>query len=354
MEWLEFKEAKRNIHFDDLGKYFSALSNEAFLKEQQYGWLVLGVRNDGSVCGSTYRSDSVELQRLKHEIASQTYGRLTFEAIYAINHLHGRVVMFQIPPASPGKPTDWKGHWYGRNGESLVPLSLSKLQRIISGSNELTEVDRFGNHLIDYDNWRYDGKDTAVYLPNADFVIRIEEAEQIYGAGNYWWGTLLHEKPIVLSYRLMCKGQEVHRVLVLLFRNECLKIPFPNIKTLAYPREMRSDYRTAYYADVFYYQRDSIVYKVLHHIRASETQIPVTAPSSPIESQIKPPIIRLPFLIVEDSLEADLLMNRIDEGLAKFNLENASQIASITSGDEKKRMEIEELFSWWVHRLWDN
>ena len=26
-EWLEWKQAKRNFHFDELGKYFSALSN---------------------------------------------------------------------------------------------------------------------------------------------------------------------------------------------------------------------------------------------------------------------------------------------------------------------------------------
>ena len=262
--------------------------------------------------------------------------------------------MFQIPPASPGTPTDWKGHWYGRNGDSLVPLSLSKLQRIISGSSELTEIDRFVNHLMDPSNWKYDGTDTAVYLPNADFVIRIEDAEEIYGAGNYWWGHLLHEKPTMLSYRLMCKGQEVHTVLVVLFRNECLQVPFPSVKTIAYPHEVRPGYRTPYYADVFYYQKDSIVYKMLYHIRAVEIQASTTTLSSPIESQIKPPIIKLPFSIVQDSVEADLLVNQIEERLPKFNSENESRIATITSGDEKKRMEVEELFSWWVHSLWES
>ena len=42
-EWVEFKEAKNN--FDDLGKYFSALSNEANLKGQPFGWLVFGVKD---------------------------------------------------------------------------------------------------------------------------------------------------------------------------------------------------------------------------------------------------------------------------------------------------------------------
>ena len=39
-EWVEFKEAKTSFDFDDLGKYFSALSNEANLKNQDCGWLM--------------------------------------------------------------------------------------------------------------------------------------------------------------------------------------------------------------------------------------------------------------------------------------------------------------------------
>ena len=44
-EYVEFKEAKLNFDFDDLGKYFSALSNEANLKGQSAGWLIFGVTN---------------------------------------------------------------------------------------------------------------------------------------------------------------------------------------------------------------------------------------------------------------------------------------------------------------------
>lgn len=42
-EFVEFKEAKLNFDFDDLGKYFSALSNETNLKGQSSGWLIFGV-----------------------------------------------------------------------------------------------------------------------------------------------------------------------------------------------------------------------------------------------------------------------------------------------------------------------
>lgn len=45
-EWVEFKEAKLNFDFDDLGKYFVALCNEANLKNEPAGWLVLGIQDN--------------------------------------------------------------------------------------------------------------------------------------------------------------------------------------------------------------------------------------------------------------------------------------------------------------------
>ena len=128
-EWLEFKEAKNQYDFNKLGKYFSALSNEANLKKQACGWLVFGVKNDHSICGSQFREDPAHLDSLKQEIANQT-GNLTFDEIYVVDHPNGRVVMFKIPPALPGFPTAWKGHWYGRNGESLGALSLREIETI--------------------------------------------------------------------------------------------------------------------------------------------------------------------------------------------------------------------------------
>ena len=42
-EIVEFKEAKSSYDTDKIGRYFSAISNEANLRQQQYGWLVFGV-----------------------------------------------------------------------------------------------------------------------------------------------------------------------------------------------------------------------------------------------------------------------------------------------------------------------
>lgn len=44
-EWVEFEEAKNTFHFDEIGKYFSALSNEANLKGRDCGWLIFGVEH---------------------------------------------------------------------------------------------------------------------------------------------------------------------------------------------------------------------------------------------------------------------------------------------------------------------
>jgi ATP-dependent DNA helicase RecG len=130
-EWLEFKEAKANYSFDELGKYFSALSNEANLKGKHSGWLVFGIRDKAprEIVGTLYRHNRKDLESLKHEIARET-GGITFQEIYELHFPEGRVILFQIPAALVGIPTSWKGHFFGRDGESLVPLSIQELEAI--------------------------------------------------------------------------------------------------------------------------------------------------------------------------------------------------------------------------------
>ncbi len=42
----------------------------------------------------------------------------------------GRVILFEIPAAPRGFPIGWQGHYYGRDGESLAALSITKLDEI--------------------------------------------------------------------------------------------------------------------------------------------------------------------------------------------------------------------------------
>jgi ATP-dependent DNA helicase RecG len=129
-EIVEFKEAKNTYDFGKLGKYFSALSNEANLKSMGHAWLVFGIKDNRTVVGSQFRSKAKDLQSLKKEIADKTTNRITFIEIHEVLHPQGRVLLLEIPAAPRGLPVAWDGHYYGRDGESLGPLNLEEIERI--------------------------------------------------------------------------------------------------------------------------------------------------------------------------------------------------------------------------------
>jgi len=65
-EVTEFKQAKNDYSTSDIGKYFSALANEANLHELPKAWLVFGVNNKmRSVVGTDFREDPERLNGLK-------------------------------------------------------------------------------------------------------------------------------------------------------------------------------------------------------------------------------------------------------------------------------------------------
>lgn len=132
-EWMEFKQASRSYPFDKLGRYFSALSNEARLKNQAAGWLVFGIQDKShKVVGTKFRFNRPDLDSLKKEIANKTSNHLTFVEIHELDIPEGRVLMFEIPPAIPGVPTAWEGHFYGRDGESIGALNIHELDLLRS------------------------------------------------------------------------------------------------------------------------------------------------------------------------------------------------------------------------------
>ena len=138
-EIVEFKEAKNNYDFSKLGKYFSAISNEANLGGKKYGWLVFGVEDkEHRIVGTIYRSQRSDLDKLKGEIANKTTNRISFIDIHEVDTADGRVIMFQIPAAPKGIPVGFDGHYYARDGEELAPLNIEKIERIRA---QATKVD---------------------------------------------------------------------------------------------------------------------------------------------------------------------------------------------------------------------
>ena len=161
-EIVEFKKAENSFSDNDLGEYFSALSNEANLKGATMAWLVFGVDNNThKVLGTNYKPTRPSLDEMKKKIADQTTNRITFDEIYELTlnreqclsllkHCRGekeeddsqlqynskRVILFQIPAAPQGLPIAYKGHYYGRDNESLVALNLHEIELIRSQAKD--------------------------------------------------------------------------------------------------------------------------------------------------------------------------------------------------------------------------
>lgn len=130
-EVVEFKKAENNFDFDDLGKYFSALSNEANLRGLPFAWLVFGYdEKKHEIIGTSYKDGEGALNKLKHDFTNHTTDGQTFREIIPVEVDGKRVLMFKIPASPRNIVMKWKGIAYGRDGESLKPLNQSKQDEI--------------------------------------------------------------------------------------------------------------------------------------------------------------------------------------------------------------------------------
>ena len=69
-EVVEFKKAETNFDIDELGKYFSALSNEANLRGYEFAWIVFGVLDKKhQIIGTSFKDTA--LKNKKKEIFFQ-------------------------------------------------------------------------------------------------------------------------------------------------------------------------------------------------------------------------------------------------------------------------------------------
>ena len=130
-EVVEFKKAENNFDFDDLGRYFSALSNEANLRGLPFAWLVFGYdEKKHEIIGTSYKDGEGALNKLKHDFTNHTTDGQTFREIIPVEVDGKRILMFKIPASPRNIVMKWKGIAYGRDGESLKPLNQSKQDEI--------------------------------------------------------------------------------------------------------------------------------------------------------------------------------------------------------------------------------
>ncbi|HDR2621423.1 TPA: ATP-binding protein [Enterobacter chuandaensis] len=213
---------------------------------------------------------------------------------------------------------------------------------------DLAPADRIVRLLLDYDNWEYDGISEAYYRLDPDFAINIGDTEKGIG-GQYWWSAISFEQPYRCEYILKYRGRVLQRVPIVHYSNEGLQFPFPEIDTLSYP-DKRDGFMTDYYADVFYFVKNTLKYNLLSHIRAVESLPGCNSDiTMPLTTQTKPPIIRLPFMVFDNVGEKEEKLKFIQNQLADFCPDSISDTAALKNEPES-RMEVEKQFSWWVFK----
>ena len=131
-EVVEFKREIGKSPNKGFGQYFSALSNEANLRDEDRAWLVLGVDDKTrAIVGTDVLKTDEEKKKLKDSVQNQT-GMATLREIHDLTTPDGRVVLLEIPAAAKGIPVGCNGVYWGRTGERLIHLNQDKIDEIRS------------------------------------------------------------------------------------------------------------------------------------------------------------------------------------------------------------------------------
>lgn len=204
-EVVEFKEARTNYSFKDIGKYFSALGNEANIRGFNEAWLIFGVTNKKEIVGTAYRQDG-NLQNLKKEIVGGTNERATFMEIYELKIDGHRIVAFQIPPATRGIPRTWNGAAYAREDENISPLPMDKVDLIrsqvgVDWSKEIVEGATFEDldpEAVSYARELFIKKQNAS-KKSTDMLLKMNDVEILNKAGILIKGKITNTALILLG-----------------------------------------------------------------------------------------------------------------------------------------------------------
>ena len=121
-EHCEFKEAKDQYDSTKLTQYCAALANEGG------GKFILGVsdKHPRKIVGT---SAFPNINKIRNQLLERLHLRIEVDEIF---HPAGRVVILTIPSRPLGRPIEFKGAYWMRSGESLVPMTPEKLQKIFA------------------------------------------------------------------------------------------------------------------------------------------------------------------------------------------------------------------------------
>lgn len=248
------------------------------------------------------------------------------------------------------------GTVYSRIGDSNTPkdgsanpYEIEAMWRQRFGLDKKAS-ERFIDVLVDFKSWKYDGVSKAFYDIDPDYTIEIGDYEG--AGGRFWWEEGVFEKPDRFYYYLKYKGVDLYKLLVVRFRSENLQIPFPNVEFITHP-EKNDGCETDVYCDLFYYLENTIEYSLFKHIRALEvSEITSKSFSTPIKTQIKPPIIEMPFLIFDSEDRLKLACKKLVDNYGDFlKVKSESDDIQLSDDNMRKRYMTERLFTEWAYNF---
>lgn len=142
----------------------------------------------------------------------------SFREIYSLNCDDKSVILYEIPAAPRGEPVPFKGHYFGREGENIAPLSRVKYERIISQERH---TDRSAQ-ILDGATVEDLNKD-AIMVAREKFADTHAETISAKEVKN-WSDELFLDKA-----RVTCDGQITRAGLLLLGKSESISRlnPFP-------------------------------------------------------------------------------------------------------------------------------
>ncbi len=220
-ENTEFKEAKSSFAFDELLKHVCAIANEGG------GSVVLGVtdRRPRTVVGT---KAFLQPERTRAGILES----LGIAVGFQIHEYEGkRVLVFSVPARPLGKALQYKGLYWGRSGDRLMPLDERKLRLIFSESgrdfsaeicSEATKQD-LDPEAIEEFRRRWRAKSRNQTLSHRDPIQLLEDCEAVVDGGVTYaalvlfgtraaLGKLLGQAELVFEYRSSeASGAAQHR-----------------------------------------------------------------------------------------------------------------------------------------------
>ncbi len=212
-EWVEFKIDY--VDDTDIGEYLSAMSNAAKYEREQFGYLVCGVSDDGTIVGTNIRPSQMKVgnQELKMWLSQNFNPPFPVFDIFEFRADSGLLItIFRIPPVLIG-PLKFKNEGYTRIGTCKTSLrgKLEYEKRLWEDSPEMSFERGLANTGLKPSDVKGLLELTLFYqlseeeMPHSDDALfaDLERIGIVAGAGDRTWsitniGALLLAKDVTL------------------------------------------------------------------------------------------------------------------------------------------------------------